>query len=211
MNIIHTNSAVLVDSSARHSDARAASRLIILIPTNTEFKFATRRISDLAHACRAQVLCLGLCKDTAQELSLRRELVTLSALLQDARVCAESKVEAGTNWVEAVKASYREGDMIVCFAEQRAGLFHRPLSQILASNLNAPVYILSSISPQYSSPSDWRSQVLAWAGSLGIILVFFLLQIQIASLTQDWAETTLLILSVIAEIWLIGGWNRLLG
>jgi hypothetical protein len=46
-------------------------------------------------------------------------------------------------------------------------------------------------------------------GSIGIIAGSALLQIRITSLSQDWAQTTLLILSVIGEAWLIWGWNSL--
>ena len=192
-------------------DPVPVQRLIILVPSDSDYTSATRRIADLAHTSQAHVLFLGLCKDAAQELSLRRQLVTLSALLQDARVCAESKLEIATNWVEVVKSNYRDGDTIVCFAEHRTGLLHRPLSQILQSNLPGPIYILSGLSPQYSSQSNWRSQTLAWTGSFGIIIGFFILQIQITSLLQDWIQTTLLILSVIAEAWLIWVWNSLFG
>jgi hypothetical protein len=50
---------------------------------------------------------------------------------------------------------------------------------------------------------------MAWLGSIGIIAGAFLLQIRIVSMPADWVQTTLLILSFTAEIWLIGGWNSL--
>lgn len=184
-------------------------RLIVLIPIDTDYGAATRRIWELAHATGMCVLLLGLCKDVAQEPSLRRGLVTVSALIRDGRVPVEAKVEVGTNWVDAVTRNYQRDDMIVCFAEQRAGLLHKPLSQILESRFDAPVYILSGVYPPQHERLNWVSQFLAWTGSIGIIVVFFLLQIRITSLPRDWAQTTLLILSVIGETWLIWGWNSL--
>lgn len=206
---IPSDSATLHHTSANAS-LETVHRLIVLIPTDSDYTSATRRISDLAHASGAHVLFLGLCKDVTDELSLRRQLITLSALLQDTRVCVESKVESGTNWVEIVKSNYRDGDMIVCFAEQRTGVLHRPLSQILQSNLNAPVYILSGLYAD-SPLSNGYSQILAWSGSLGIIIGLFMLQVRLMSLPSDWVQTTLLILSVIAEAWLIRAWNSLFG
>ncbi len=202
-------------SALRHAQGDAslstslesARRLIILIPADSDYHALTRRVWELANATGTCVQFLGLCQDPAQEPSLRRGLVTMSALVQDGRISAEVKVEIGTSWVDAVKRNYQTGDMIVCLAEQRAGLLHRPLSQILQANLNAPVYILSGLYSQNLSRSNWLSQILAWIGSIGIIAGSFILQIRITVLPQDWAQTTLLILSVIGEAWLIWVWN----
>lgn len=188
-----------------------ARRLIILVPPDCDYNSVIHRVWKLAKASESHVQLLGLCKEEAQEPSLRRGLVTMASLLQDGNVSAELNVEFGANWVEAVKRNSREGDMIVCFAEQRAGLLQRPLSQILQSNLKNPIYILSSLSLPNPPRSHWLSQMKGWLGSLAIIVIAFLFQIQITSLPQDWIQTTLLILSVIAETWLIGVWNSLFG
>jgi hypothetical protein len=200
--------AIAIDSQP---DPKLTRRFLVLIPANSDFTPATRRISDLANTCGADVLFLGLCNDEAQELKLRREWVTLSALLQDARVSAEARIEMGMNWVDFIKSNYRAGDMIVCLAEQRAGLFHRPLSQILESNMDVPTYILSGLYGESHSRSNWLAEVIVWTGSIGIVAGFFLLQIQITALLQDGPQTALLILSVIAEAWLIKVWNSLFG
>jgi len=186
-----------------------AGRLIVLVPFDSDYAAATRRIWELAVATCTRVLFLGLCQDMAEEPSLRRQLVTISALVGDGRVVAEAKVEIGTNWVNAVKRNYQAGDMIVCFAEQRAGVFHRTLSQILESNLGATVYILSDLYPRSASRSNWLSQIIVWTGSFGILAGFFWLQVRISQLPKDPAQTVLLILSAAVEIWLIWVWNSL--
>lgn len=196
---------------ALHSDQDAVHRLIVLIPAASDYAAATRRVWELANALGASVQLLGLCKDAEQEPSLRRQLVTMASLLHDGRVSTELKLEFGTNWVRAVKRNYQVGDMIVCFAEQRAGLLHKPLNEILQSNLNAPIYILSSLQPQTLPQTNWLSQIIAWSGLLGIIAGFFVLQVRITTLSPDWAQTALMILSVISEIGLIWGWNSLSG
>lgn len=190
-------------------DIKPIGRLIVLIPAEADYALAMKRIWKLAVTTCMHIQLIGLCKDWAQEPSLRRGLVTMSALIRDGRVCADAKVEIGTSWVNVVKHNVQPGDMIVCFAEQQAGLFHRPLSQILQSNLKMPVYILSGLAPQSSSRSNWLPQILVWLGSIGIIIGSALLQIRITSLSENWAQTTLLILSVIGEAWLIWGWNNL--
>lgn len=187
-------------------DMVPAHRFLVLIPTDADYSTVAHRIWELAHDAGASVEFLGLCRDAAQEPGLRRELVTLAALVYDGRIATEIKIETGMNWLSTVRSNYQPGDVIVCFAEQRAGILHKSLSQILQAKLNVPVYILSGLQPQ---KSNWVSQVLAWVGSLAIIAGGFLLQIRITALPKDWAQTTLLILLVIVEFWLVGSWNSL--
>jgi hypothetical protein len=186
-------------------------RLVVLVPADSDYTAATRRIWELAVATGSSVLLLSLCKDKLEEPSLRRQLVTMSALVRDGRISAEANVEIGTNWLHFVKASYQAGDMIVCFAEQRAGLLHRPLREILQSNLDAPVYILSGLYAQNTSGSDRLSQLIAWMGSFGILAGFFWLQVRISQQSDNLAQTLLLIMSAIVEFWLILLWNNLFG
>lgn len=208
---LDTNPTSLTYPIDSHEGLETIHRLIVLVPTDWDSRAVTRRLWELARTLGAHIQFLGLCKDAEQEPGLRRGLVTIASLLQDDGVCVDVKVEFGTDWVEAVKRIYQPGDMIVCFAEQRAGLLHRPLSQILRSNLKAMVYILSGSYPQTRTGPNWLSQILAWTGPLAILVLAFLLQVRITSLPQDWAQTSLLILSVIGEVWLIWFWNSLFG
>ena len=199
----------LASSRAYHSDLELARRLLVLIP-DLEWDYipAIHRIWELANAQSAGVLLISLCKDARHELSLRRALVIVCAMVQAGRIPVETNVEIGTNWVDVVKRNYRTDDMIVCFAEQRAGLLQRPLSEILESNLNVPVYILSGLYPQKSKP-NWLSQVILWSGHIGIIIGFFVLQVKIGQLPNDQFQNSLLVFSIIPEFWLIWVWNSL--
>ena len=198
-----------LSSPAPFSEPELARRLIVLVP-DLEWNHipAIHRIWELAELHRARVLLLTLCKDARQEPGLRRGLVILCAMLQDGSIPVETNVEIGMNWVDVIKRNYRHGDMIVCFAEQRAGLLYRPLSQILQSDQNIPIYILSGFYSQRSSRFN-KSLIGVWMGFLGIMVGSFLLQLRIVSLPQNWAQTTLLIMSVLAELWLIWIWNNL--
>ena|SRR5215208_3720550 len=203
-----TPDTILTINPVSHLDRNPSRRLIVLIPANSDWAPATRRVWELAKATGSTVQLLGLCKDISQEPALRRELVTMAALIRDAKISVETKVEIGANWVDVVKRNYQLGDMIVCMAEQRAGIRHRPLSQILESNLKAPVYILSQL--QASQPqSNGLSQAIKWLGLLGIIFGFFLLQVRVDQLSKDWFQTVLLILLLIPEFGLIWLWNNL--
>ena len=124
-------------------------------------------------------------------------------------VSAEAEVRFGTDWVDAVKSRQQAGDIVVCFAEQRAGLLQRPLSQILQSDLDIPLYILSGLYPPNDSSSRWLARAAAWIGSIVIIAVFFILQTRISLLT-NWTQTILMLFSTAVEVWAIWIWNSLL-
>jgi hypothetical protein len=217
MSRLGPSSPTLAHSITSHSDPSAsntgqccgtAHRLVVLIPAASDYAAAAHRISELATASGAEVFLLGLCKNAAHELSLRRELITLAALLRDARVSAEAKVEIGMNWMDAVKNNYRPGDVIVCFADRHPGLWQRPFIQILESNFNASMYILSGLYPE-KTESNVLSQVIAWSGFIGLIVCFGILQAQLIQLPEGWLQIVLLILSIILEFWLILVWNNL--
>jgi hypothetical protein len=203
------SSISLAYSPSSYQDLESARRLIVLVPEEGDYTALTRRIWELANTLGCHILFLSLCGNEAQEASLHRQLITMSAMVQDGKVCATSRVEIGSNWVKAIRGDLHDGDMIVCFAEQRAGLLHRPLSQILRSTLNYPVYILSGLYAQNPSQSHWHAQIMAWLGSISILVGAFLLQIRITSLPQDWAQTTLMIFSVAGELWFVWAWNNL--
>ena len=208
MNLFETVSPALADPTVSQPDPKFAHRLIVLIPADTDARPAMRRILDLAIASGADVLFLGLCKDVHEELSLHRELIALSAFFEDARICAETKLEIGGSWVDIAKSSCRAGDMVVCLLQQRVGLLRRPLKQVLEANLGVPVYVLSDSLP-HNSRRPWLSRLVSWVGFLTIILICGVLQLMITQLPGDWLRNVLFLVSTFIEFWLIWVWNRL--
>lgn len=204
-----TNIAISDISITRTTGPRSSGRLIVLVPADSTYGTTTGQIWQLAVATGRHVQLLSLCKDSVEEFSLRRRLILMSALVGDIRISTEAKVEVGVNWVDAVKRNYQTDDIIVCFAERRAGLFQKPLNQILEANLDAPVYILSDLYTQEYSSSNWVSEAILWTGWIGIIAGFFLLQSRITLLANDWTQAILLILTVMFEFWLVLVWNNL--
>lgn len=210
---VHTPSftnlpAVDSDVSIHMIDLERSHRLIVLIPPDSDCTSVTRRICKLAGETNSGIQLLGLCKNPDQELALRRELVTVAALMRDAKVFVDMKVEVGTDWLNMVKHNYQDGDMLVCIAEQPVGIRRRPLSQILESNLQAPIYFLSKTNSSQSE-SNVLSQLITWSGFIGIMIGFFILQIKISQLPDDWFQTLLSILVLIPELGLILLWNAL--
>jgi hypothetical protein len=210
MNKIDKNLLALAESPASFPDLQPARRLLVLVPSiEADLTTISRRVWELADAIGVQVLFLGLYSDPLREPSLRRELVTMSAMVQDGKVSTNAEVIFGKDWVDVVKMHSQPGDMVVCLAEQRIGLSRKPLSQILQSELQLPVYILFDLYSQNHSRSDWLTQIIAWTGSAAVIFVFFLLQVRIDHLAKDWAHILLLLFTIPAEVLIIWGWNSL--
>lgn len=196
---------------ASQPDPEPAHRLIVLVPSlEVDLIVVTQRVWELANATGAHIQFVSLCNDAAQEPSLRRELATMSAIVKDGNISAEAEVVSGRNWVEVVKTRRQAGDIVVCCAEQRAGLMQRPLSQILQSDLDMPLYILTGLYSQNVSHSNRLTQIFAWIGFIAIIAGFFLLQAKIDQLAKDWT-TVLQLLTTAIEFWLIWAWNNLFG
>ncbi|HMB23582.1 MAG: hypothetical protein ACM33V_05095 [Chloroflexota bacterium] len=200
---VDTNPLPLTYPTNSQKGLESGHHLIVLVPANIDFNNAAQRIWTLAQTGGMQIRLIGLCKDMIGEAKLRRELIAAAARLQDGRTCAEVKVVAGSNWVEAVKPNFETGDVIVCFAEHQAGLLQRPLSQILTANFQTTVYILSGLTSQ-KPRSNRLLQISTWLGSVATIVAFGILQAKIVQLPQGALQTTLLILSLIPEFWLIG-------
>lgn len=192
-------------------ELKSVRRLIVLVPPlEVDLSAVTRRLWELANATGKHFLLVGLYRDAMEEPSLRRELVTMSAMVNDGKMTAEIEVVFGRDWVDAVRARWQVGDMVVCFEEQRVGLSHRPLSQLLQSDLDIPLYILTGLYPQNDPRTGWPARGAAWIGSITIILGFFILQVMFADLANSWASI-LQVFSIIVEAWLILVWNGLFG
>ncbi|MBL8102197.1 MAG: hypothetical protein JNM02_06690 [Anaerolineales bacterium] len=213
MNQHDVTPPALTLSSASLPDPRPVRRLIVLVPeSEAAAALAARKIWELANAFESEVQLLGLSRDAAHEPGLRRQLVTLSALVEGDKISVKSKIEFGNNWLRIVESEWREGDVIVCFEGQRLGLAHRPLNQILESKFNSTVYVLASDHHERETQrSSWIFNTLAWAGSIGIILGFFWAQARLTQLPQSWTGTSLLYISLFVEAGLLWFWNSLFG
>jgi len=190
-----------------------ARRLMVLIPDqDTDETELARRIWALASPRGLAVVYLGLNRDFATESRARRRLATLAAVTRDDRVNVQTRLEVGVDWMRAVRALWRSGDLVVCHAEQMVragGLWRKPLGQALVSDLKAPVYLFSGFYSELPMPSaSLTARALSWLIPLAILVGFFLIQVQIDQAVTGWLRTTLLSLSVVAEFGMVLIWNR---
>lgn len=200
--------APIVISPASPADLETAPRLIVLVPEfEADAAIVARRIREVASSLESRIQLLSLSRDAAHESTARRRLVTLSALVEEPALYVETKVEIGNNWLSAVTPHWRPGDVIVCFSDQSSGIAGKSLREFLSSSLNAPVYVLSGIPLQNEHPRmNWMPTVLPWAGSLGLIFSFLLLQIRLSQPVQNGA---LFYVSLIVEGAAVWFWNNL--
>lgn len=219
MKNLDANPAVFVVSPASNSDASTrlstslepASRLIVLVPEfEADSAIVARKIRGVAKAVESRVQLIGLSKDAMREPGVRRRLATLAAMIEDSTLFVEWKVEFGRDWLNAVLPYWHRGDVIACFAEQRSGFGSKPLHQILQSRLDATVYVLSGISMRESNPRpNWLPSLMAWGGSIVLLLAFFWLQAGLVRPAGNWVQTALLYLSIAVEAGSLWYWNTL--
>lgn len=53
----------------------------------------------------------------------------------------------------------------------------------------------------------YLDEFISWLGSIAIIIGFFWVQVQIDQLNRGWGHTSLFLLSLISEVYLIWLWN----
>lgn len=203
--------SLILSPESRPDTTGSIRRFLVLVPpVEADLAPLGRRVWELANAAKADVKFLGLCDHAEEEPGLRRRLAALSAMVSMGGVSTEAEVVVGGSWVGALKWRWQAGDTVVCRMDPRAGLLRRPLSEILRAELDLPLYILSGLDPQDEPRRKWLLQAAAWAGSIAILIGFFVLQAQFGQLEKGWT-ITLQLLSLPVEAWLIWAWNGLLG
>ena len=197
-------------SANTNTALRSTERLVIpLLEADIDISLLAQRIYRLATSMHANVLLVGISPDHLEEATIRRQLVTLAAAIQDRSVSVTTLVLGGVSWMKKMEEIIWPGDMIVIQAKEEISTESRSISQELTSRFQAPIYILSGLkSPRYKH-SGYLSQLILWLGAIAIMAGFFWIQVKIDQLPTDWAHTTLLLVSVIVEFGLLLLWNSL--
>jgi hypothetical protein len=184
------------------------SRLLVLVPDGPlpTLELA-QRLWHLAAPGGWAVLLLGLVAAPERELPLRRALALLGAHTRHDPVAVSTRVVVGPDWLAALRALWRPGDLVVCFNGQTVrphGRSQAALPSAVQAALDAPVYVLGD-----SPPAPWPRQAHAARGwlwtlcSLAVIAGFFVLQAWIQQAAPAVAGP-LLGLSVLFEFGVLG-------
>jgi hypothetical protein len=183
------------------------SRLLVLVPDGPlPILELAQRLWHLAAPAGWAVMLLGLAPAPERELPLRRALALLGAHTRHDPVAVSTRVVVAPDWLAALRALWRPGDLVVCFDGQPLRPYGRQpaLPSAVQAALDVPVYVLEDAAPA-AWPRRFRA-ARAWLwtlSSLVVILAFFVVQAWI----QQWAPagaTPLLGLSVLFEFGLLG-------
>lgn len=189
-----------------------AQRLVVLVPAMLTSEAAlAQHLWTLAQPRGLPVLFVGRVERVQDEPGMRRRLALLAALTRDNDgVRADFQLAVGGDWLGLLGALWRPGDLVVCHTEQSAPLLAlgRTFGQAIANGLQTPVYALSGFcAPEGSEVARLGRHLLFWMGALAIVLLFFLVQINVQRLAQDWVQSLVLMLTVIVEFGVLAGWN----
>lgn len=210
MNKLNSPSTSVILSPSPASEIEAASWLIVLVPSiEADLGAATQRVWELANAGCKRVRFIGLYENAAQELTLRRQLAGMSAMVGSAGIYTETEPVSGSDWIEVVRSRSQAGDMLACLAEHRSGRLNRSVSDILRANINLPIYILSSSYIRKNTYFNWTSRLLFWPVSIATLAGFILLQTRIDRVTSGGIQTLLMLISTTLTLYMLWVWNKL--
>src|SRR5215211_1042633 len=119
-NTKHESSTVSYESSLHPKPAR---RLIVpILNPDADPSAVAHRVWELANGMGVSIKFIGLCNDAHQELSLRRMLTILSAMVNDENVCAEFEIIRSGNLVSALRSHLQSRDTVVCWPDYQTGV-----------------------------------------------------------------------------------------
>jgi hypothetical protein len=192
-------------------DVETTRRVIVLVPdAEIDLAYAAKKIWEIATSVEGSIRLVGLCADSNREPGLYRQLVTLSALMENGKIPVRSSIEFGSNWQKVLRTEWRQGDIIVCFSGVSVGFSRKPLSEILESTTQSPIHVIDGLTPQaHPSRSKRMSNAFAWIGSIAIIIGLFWLQTIISHLPSDWERILLLSISMFVGLGMIWIWNNM--
>ncbi|MBL8091837.1 MAG: hypothetical protein JNJ43_15985, partial [Anaerolineales bacterium] len=177
--------------------------VVLIPPFDINLSAFAHRVWELANATGSHILLLGQFDEAQKESKLRRDVTTLSAILKNESILVESNISFGRDWIHLIRNHLHKGDMLVRVAEHKINS--------LESQIDLQIYILSDLVSQKDANSNLLSQLTSIAGSLAIIVGFFMLQVRIIDLTKDGIRTLFLLISLPIGFGFLWAWNSLFG
>lgn len=122
-------------------------RLVILMPEYpVDLASLGHYVRELAVNHISQILIMTVVKEPFASVHMANVLRYLYAFIHDPFLHVDTRVEANTNWLKAIKTVSRPGDTFLVLSDHlvRVGLFwNQPVSELIAKRLDMPVYILT--------------------------------------------------------------------
>ena len=217
-----------LEVSKHVSERMDVKRLIVLVPDEgANGVDLARKVWALAAPCELQVvlLCLlgvedhhdGIGRDNeSRESAARLRLATLASLVRDDHINVETSVVLSRKWVGAIRQLCQPGDIVLCCVEQTVPTTasgRQPMHQVLSWVLEVPVFVLTGLygepRPQDDRAPSPLSRVLFWSVVLGIVAVFFFVQVQVNHQAVGLIRVLLLVCSAFVELGVIALWSAI--
>lgn len=181
------------------------TRLIIFVPETLKNVSAfARQVYMLAVTDEREVFYLALRGQDSDDLSVTRQLTTLTALTQDNCVRARVLPARPEKPADILAELARPGDIVIVPEEQ---LF---VPEELERTLGIQQQVLAENDPfEVSRNSKWYLPVLFWGTSLAIMVAFFFLENSLEGVISGVVKKMILILFFTVEIGLLYFWDRM--
>jgi hypothetical protein len=183
-------------------------RLVVVLTACVDEVLLAGHILDVAGM--RGVLLLGISLDFVREAELRRSFALLAAFIRSKGNSVEIIMEHGPDWWQRIPSYLTSDDLLSCCLDQEAPASRRRLHDLLAVNLDRPVYLFSGAEPWPEAARSYGRRLAPWLSSLAVIVGFLILQISVSRLSFGASTNLLLILSLLPEVGLIWLCNSLL-
>ncbi len=208
--------------SAAPTGSRA--RLMVVLADVAEAPDLACQVFEVAKRRGLSILLLGVSPDPTYAAQLRRQLITVAALIRQEQAWTSSadsrgvlgnppeiRTVVGRDWLRQITSLIEPGDTVASCSGQTVGARGSPLFDTLASSMNVPIYVFEGPQTPLRHPGQTLPHVVAWIGSVASIVAFLFLQTQIVLQVQGWAQAAALCLTVGGEVAWIWFLNSVLG
>jgi hypothetical protein len=156
-------------------------------------------------------LFLSVVGDLKEESYANAYVADLIDFTWGIRVPAERKIVWSADWVTVVRNLWKDGDLVICPAEQSIPVNGNsiPLGAALSGESEIPVLMFEGYYREYPlHPRTRLAEMKWWSIAAMIIALSTCLEVWIFRNIKGWSNPVLLCLSLIVEYGFIWIWNR---
>jgi hypothetical protein len=180
-------------------------RLVVIVPGQEidEIRFSEKIIPLIKDSMQA-VLLFSLISDAETGTGADRRLATIGALLRSPGIDIQTRVISGREWAPALNQVVTNGDQIICPAEMadpNSILWHEPLYRLIASQMKAPVAVISGlymVSPRIKTDPGERAWIRAVM--LLVLALLVLLDTRFTHVLLGWEAIAAIVIIIALEI-----------
>jgi hypothetical protein len=183
----------------------------VIVPDVGEPALLAEQIRRVAALRDQEVLLIGVASQSVSEVELRRKLVLLSAFVREAGTKTEVRIERDLGWIPTFRPLLGDDDLLACCVDEGLPAASAEWIETLGRGFEHDIHAFMDSGRAASPRTTLAAQAAPWLCSLALIAGFTWLQVNLAGGGDDPVVTSLLILSMLAEVGSIWLCNALLG